>query len=171
MNSKSGIEHIKEQLFSFEGTANRVQFFITTVITLPIFIWWIGFGIYILGGFIRSYYIHGRYIISDIDMAAFFVLAIPGSISAYMFFAMARRRLRDLNIPMSPYINCLIFWNVFVIIEFFVFMLLNDNARGDERALLQAVNAFVLFGTIFIDIIVLLIMFFIKGVSNVNQEE
>lgn len=43
MNNSSGIDHIKSQLFSegklfsFEGRANRLQFFIITLFTLPIF--------------------------------------------------------------------------------------------------------------------------------------
>lgn len=172
MNNSSGINHIKEQLFSegklfsFEGRANRLQFFIITLFTLPIFILLFEYGLFV---FMKAI------VYSNVDsflwMAMFFtLLLLVCGTSGYIFFATARRRLRDLNIAISPYIKFLILLNVFLPL---LSILLFDILFWDSTMALRQLTdpALILaIGIIFIDIVVLLIMFSIKGVSNVNQE-
>lgn len=168
MNSKSGINHIKEQLFSegklfsFDGRANGLQFFIITLLTLPIFLWMFEFGLYLLmRAIIKNYSYSG-------DIVAFFVLFVPGCISGYLFFAAARRRLRDLNIPISPYITSLILLNIVSSVLLCSVGVLQEWDEASDQ--FEFIGFLMMFSTIIIDAIVLLIMFFIKGASNVNQE-
>lgn len=172
MNSKSGINHIKEQLFSegklfsFEGRANRLQFFIITLFTLPIFILLFEYGLFV---FMKAI------VYSNVDsflwMAMFFtLLLLVCGTSGYIFFATARRRLRDLNIAISPYIKFLILLNVFLpLLSILLFDILFWDSTMALRQLMDPALILAI-GIIFIDIVVLLIMFSIKGVSNVNQE-
>lgn len=168
MNNNSGIDHIKSQLFSegklfsFEGRDNGLRFFIITLLTLPIFLWMFEFGLFVLMlAIIKNYSDSG-------DIAGFFILFLPGCISGYLFFAAARRRLRDLNIPISPYITYLIILNIVAsVMACSLRVLQHWNAASDE---FHFITVFMMYGAIIIDVIVLLIMFFIKGVSNVNQE-
>lgn len=177
MNNSSGIEHIKSQLFSegklfsFEGRANRLQFFIITLFTLPIFIFVLIFGAEVLLEILPEY--------SDFNLEKvlilFSILIMLGSISGYIFCSAARRRLRSLNIPSNPYINYLVFLNIFALILIISFIFFT-TARLDRiihegaEDILEYFLGFVLFSIMIIDIIVLLIMFFIKGVSNANQK-
>lgn len=170
MSSKSGIDHIKEQLFSegklfsFEGRDNGVRFFIITLLTLPIFLLMFEFGLYgLMGAIIKNYVDIGVLVI-------FSILFLPGCISGYIFFAAARRRLRDLNMDIYPYINYLILLNVVSSILYVSVIFLENWSHERAPEQLATPSAIMISGTIFIDVIVLLIMFFIKGVSNVNQE-
>ncbi|WP_155930838.1 hypothetical protein [Mannheimia varigena] len=173
MNNRSGIDHIKSQLFyegklfSFEGRANRLQFFIITLFTLPIFILLFEYGLFV---FMKAI-VYSNVASSFFWMAMFFtLLLLVCGTSGYIFFATARRRLRDLNIAISPYIKFLILLNVFLPL---LSILLFDILFGDSTMALRQLKdpALILaIGIIFIDIVVLLIMFSIKGVSNVNQE-
>lgn len=169
MNNNSGIDHIKSQLFSegklfsFGGRANGLQFFIITLLTLPIFLLMFEFGLYsLMEAIIKNSF--------DGELVIFFVLFLPGCISGYIFFAAARRRLRDLNMDIYPYINYLILLNVVSSILYVSVIFLENWSREGAPEQLATPSAIMIIGTIFIDVIVLLIMFFIKGVSNVNQE-
>lgn len=165
MNSKTGIDHIKSQLFSegklfsIEGRANRLQFFIITLLTLPIFIF--------MSELAPLIFIHDNTPAVNAGIFFLFIL-LTCSTLGYIFFAAARRRLRDLNIAKSTYIHHIILLNVILYILFkVVFSLL----YWDTPKQLQDLIAIMTTGIILVDIIVLVIMFSIKGVPNVNQEE
>ncbi|QLB17648.1 hypothetical protein A6B40_08705 [Mannheimia varigena] len=164
MNNSSGIDHIKSQLFSegklfsFEGRANRLQFFIITLFTLPIF--------FLMSELAPLIFIHDN--TPAINAGIFFIfMLLTCSTLGYIFFAAARRRLRDLNIATSTYTHHLILLNVILYILYkVVFYFL----YWDTPKQLSDMIAIMTTGIILIDVIILVIMFSIKGVSNANQE-
>lgn len=122
---KSGIEHIKEQWFSHNGNVDRIQFFIASLITLPI-ISFSGFiALYNLLGFLFKF----DHLLSQSDANVIIPIAIAVTfISLAIFYIFLRvfisfliRRLNDLNLDKSkswflllPIINLLFLFVLFL---------------------------------------------------------
>lgn len=96
---KSGIDNIKEQLFpffSFNGTVNRLQFFIASIITLPITISMYSLMVYLGSEFhyYRGSKIEGFIVMGLIALTLFFIFG-------WVFLSFLQRRLRELNLHNS----------------------------------------------------------------------
>lgn len=165
---KSGVDNIKGQLFpffSFNGTVNRLQFFIASIITLPITIsMYIGMPIaYDKIRYAKQYYYGDTYlkyvVIALIVLILFFIFG-------WVFLSFLQRRLRDLNLHNSEILFMWFMVNIFVVLTFFLVLTRLIDMPYNGRKIFELFSSVV----IFIDIIFLLFLFFLKGVDNVSQE-
>lgn len=166
---KSGVDNIKGQLFpffSFNETVNRLQFFIASIITLPITIS-MYFGTLIAYEkfrYAKQYYYGDTYlkyvVMGLIALTLFFIFG-------WVFLSFLQRRLRDLNLHNSEILFMLFVVNICVVSILF-FLLVTDliDMSYNGREIFELFSSVV----IFIDIIFLLFLFFLKGVDNVSQE-
>lgn len=160
---KSGIDNIKEQLFpffSFNGTVNRLQFFIASIITLPITISMYFLMVYLVAEFhyYRGSNVEGFIVTGLIALTLFFIFG-------WVFLSFLQRRLRELNLHNSEILFMWFIVNIFIALIFFSIVARLINVSFN-RGLFEIFSVIV----ISIDIIFLLFLFFLKGVDNVSQE-
>ncbi|OOF87297.1 hypothetical protein BKG94_09260 [Rodentibacter ratti] len=130
MNKNVGIENIKKQLFSFEGTVDNINFFFASLIMLPILglfisiISLLGYEIYL-----DIIYWYGQYQ-SLVTLIAWLLIFIPITIIfIHIFLSFIRRRLNDLKLS-KDYA-----WLIFVPIinVFFLLLLIFVKGVKDEE--------------------------------------
>lgn len=129
MNKNVGIENIKKQLFSFEGTVDNIKFFFASIIVIPILI----FCILIVS--LLTYEIHGDLYYRSIG--EIYVHLIAGELIfifititfLYIFLSFIRRRLNDLKLS-KDYAGLIL---VPIINVFFLLLLIFVKGVKDEE--------------------------------------